>query len=56
MSSLKHNVLLQEQPERKRQKEIKIRKRKKAFGIQMQTTASIAEAGTRGNIRNDVGY
>lgn len=34
----------------------KIRKRKKAFGIQMQTTASITEAGTRGNIRNDVGY
>lgn len=34
----------------------KIRKRKKAFGIQMQTTASITEAGTRGNTRNDVGY
>lgn len=31
----------------------KIRKRKKALGIQMQTTASITDTGTRGNISSD---
>lgn len=31
----------------------KIRKRKKALGIQMQTTASITDTGARGNISSD---